>query len=71
MDFSLVVKLKPYVILFSVEGVTKRGVKVNEMEKRSGIIGFTGAFRASFGAIEEGAKVVFTGSVAVCMHAFC
>ena len=47
MDFSLLVKIKPYVILFSVEGVTKSGVKVKVMEKRSGIIGFTGAFRES------------------------
>lgn len=36
------------------------------MEKRSGIVGFTGTFRESMGDIKEGSKVVFTGSVAVC-----
>jgi len=36
------------------------------MEKKSGIVGFTGAFREQIGAVEAGAKVVFTGSVAVC-----
>jgi hypothetical protein len=36
------------------------------MEKRSGIIGFTGTFRESIGGIPEGARVVFTGSVADC-----
>jgi len=41
-------------------------VEETRMEKRSGIIGFTGAFRESIGEIKEGAKVVFTGSVAVC-----
>ncbi|MGC9444216.1 MAG: DUF2124 family protein [Candidatus Methanospirareceae archaeon] len=36
------------------------------MEKKSGIVGFTGAFREQIGAVEASAKVVFTGSVAVC-----
>ena len=36
------------------------------MEKRSGIPGFTGAFRDIMADIKDGAKVVFTGSVAVC-----
>jgi hypothetical protein len=36
------------------------------MEKKSGIIGFTGAFRDSVKEIANGSKVVFTGSVAVC-----
>ena len=36
------------------------------MEKKSGIIGFTGAFRDSLKEINTGSKVVFTGSVAVC-----
>jgi hypothetical protein len=36
------------------------------MEKKSGIIGFTGTFRESITDIKEGSKVVFTGSVAVC-----
>jgi len=36
------------------------------MEKKSGIVGFTGAFREQIGAVKAGAKVVFTGSVAVC-----
>jgi len=36
------------------------------MEKKSGIIGFTGAFRDSVKETDIGSKVVFTGSVAVC-----
>jgi hypothetical protein len=36
------------------------------MEKRSGIVGFTGTFRENIADIKEGSKVVFTGSVAVC-----
>jgi len=36
------------------------------MEKKSGIVGFTGLFRESVADIKEGSKVVFTGSVAVC-----
>ena len=36
------------------------------MEKKSGIIGFTGAFRDSVKDIANGSKIVFTGSVAVC-----
>ncbi len=36
------------------------------MEKKSGIIGFTGAFRDSLQEIANGSKIVFTGSVAVC-----
>ena len=36
------------------------------MEKKSGIIGFTGAFRDSLKEIDNGSKVVFTGSIAVC-----
>ena len=36
------------------------------MEKRSGIVGFTGTFRESIADVKEGAKVVFTGSIAVC-----
>ena len=36
------------------------------MEKKSGIIGFTGAFRDSVKEITDGSKIVFTGSIAVC-----
>jgi len=36
------------------------------MEKKSGIIGFTGTFSESIADVKEGSKVVFTGSVAVC-----
>ncbi len=36
------------------------------MERKSGIMGFTGAFRESMSDIKEGSKVVFTGSVSVC-----
>jgi hypothetical protein len=36
------------------------------MEKKSGIIGFTGAFRESLKEINAASKVVFTGSIAVC-----
>ncbi|MBE0515940.1 MAG: DUF2124 family protein [Methanophagales archaeon] len=36
------------------------------MEKKSGIVGFTGTFRESIADIKAGSKVVFTGSVAVC-----
>jgi hypothetical protein len=36
------------------------------MEKKSGIVGFTGMFREEIADIKEGSKVVFTGSVAVC-----
>jgi hypothetical protein len=36
------------------------------MEKKRGIVGFTGTFRENLGDIKEGSKVVFTGSIAVC-----
>ncbi len=36
------------------------------MEKKSGIVGFTGLFRESVANVKERSKVVFTGSVAVC-----
>ncbi|MBA5941875.1 MAG: DUF2124 family protein [Methanophagales archaeon] len=36
------------------------------MEKRSGIVGFSGTFKESVADIKEGSKVIFTGSVAVC-----
>lgn len=36
------------------------------MEKKTGIVGFTGAFRDSLKEIEDGSKIVFTGSAAVC-----
>ncbi|NYB51433.1 MAG: DUF2124 family protein [Methanobacteriaceae archaeon] len=36
------------------------------MEKKSGIVGFTSAFRESLKDIENGSTVVFAGSVAVC-----
>jgi hypothetical protein len=36
------------------------------MENKSGIIGFTGAFRESLKEIDYGSKVVFTGSIDVC-----
>jgi len=42
------------------------GGGVEEMEKKSGIVGFTGLFRESIADMNEGSKVVFTGSVAVC-----
>jgi hypothetical protein len=37
-----------------------------KMEKKSGIVGFTGTFRESIAEVKAGSKVVFTGSVAVC-----
>lgn len=36
------------------------------MEKKKGIVGFTGTFSESIADVKEGSKVVFTGSVAVC-----
>ena len=36
------------------------------MEKKGGIVGFTGTFRENIADVKEGSKVVFTGSVAVC-----
>lgn len=36
------------------------------MEKKSGIVGFTGSFRENLKDIENNSKVVFVGSVAVC-----
>jgi hypothetical protein len=36
------------------------------MEKKSGIVGFTGSFRESVKDIENNSKVVFAGSIAVC-----
>ncbi|HDN67982.1 hypothetical protein B6V00_03940 [ANME-1 cluster archaeon ex4572_4] len=36
------------------------------MEKKRGIVGFTGTFRECVADVSEGSKVVFTGSVAVC-----
>jgi hypothetical protein len=36
------------------------------MEKKTGIVGFTGSFRESINDIENNSKVVFTGSAAVC-----
>jgi hypothetical protein len=36
------------------------------MEKKSGIVGFTGAFRENVKEIENGSTIIFTGSVAVC-----
>lgn len=36
------------------------------MEKKTGIVGFTGAFRESLKEIENGSKVIFAGSIAVC-----
>jgi hypothetical protein len=36
------------------------------MEKKNGIIGFTGAFRDSVKEINTGSKIVCTGSIAVC-----
>ncbi len=36
------------------------------MEKKRGIVGFTGTFRERMADTKEGSKVVFTGSVAVC-----
>ena len=36
------------------------------MEKKSGIVGFTGTFREAIADLKAGSKVVFTGSVAVC-----
>lgn len=36
------------------------------MEKKGGIVGFTGTFREKMADVDEGSKVVFTGSVAVC-----
>ncbi len=35
-------------------------------EKKTGIVGFTSTFREVMADVPEGAKVVFTGSVAVC-----
>ncbi|MEN4017958.1 MAG: DUF2124 family protein [Methanobacterium sp.] len=36
------------------------------MEKRNGIVGFTGSFRESIEDLKNNSKVVFTGSIAVC-----
>ena len=36
------------------------------MEKKSGIVGFSGTFRENMTDVKEGSKVVFTGSSAVC-----
>ncbi len=36
------------------------------MEKKAGIVGFTGTFRGIMDNVKEGSKVVFTGSIAVC-----
>ncbi|ADZ09486.1 Uncharacterized conserved protein UCP004962 [Methanobacterium lacus] len=36
------------------------------MEKKTGIVGFTGAFRDNLNGISDGSKIVFTGSAAVC-----
>jgi len=36
------------------------------MEKKSGIVGFTGIFRELVADLKDGSKVAFTGSVAVC-----
>ncbi len=36
------------------------------MEKKKGIVGFTGTFSESIADVKGGSKVVFTGSVAVC-----
>ena len=36
------------------------------MEKKRGIVGFTGSFRESVKDIENNSKIVFAGSVAVC-----
>lgn len=36
------------------------------MEKKSGIVGFTGTFRGLAADVNEGSKVVFAGSIAVC-----
>jgi hypothetical protein len=36
------------------------------METKTGIVGFTGAFRESVKEIKNGSKLVFTGSIAVC-----
>ena len=39
---------------------------MKKMEKKRGIVGFTGTFRESIADVKDGSKVVFTGSVAVC-----
>ena len=36
------------------------------MDKKMGIVGLTGSFRENLSEIENGSKIVFTGSVAVC-----
>lgn len=36
------------------------------MGKRSGIVGFTEAFKECLSDVEDGSKIVFSGSVAVC-----
>lgn len=36
------------------------------MEKKTGIVGFSGTFRGNMTDVKEGSKVVFTGSSAVC-----
>ena len=36
------------------------------MDNKTGIVGFTGAFRKSVADIPEGSRIVFTGSAAVC-----
>ena len=39
---------------------------MEKMERKSGIVGFTGLFRESIADLKDGSKVVFTGSAAVC-----
>lgn len=36
------------------------------MEKKNGIVGFTGSFRESVKELKDNSKIVFTGSAAVC-----
>jgi len=36
------------------------------MDKKTGIVGFTGAFRDNLKEVADGSKIVFTGSAAVC-----
>jgi hypothetical protein len=36
------------------------------MDKKTGIVGFTGAFRDNLKDVVDGSKIVFTGSAAVC-----
>lgn len=64
-------KLSPLVFILSriiedINAGTIKTEKKKEKEKGGGIVALTGTFRDGIADIKEGAKIVFTGSVAVC-----